>query len=50
MPDAWDLRGKTVFITGAARGIGAEVARRVAGAGARVALIDLQPEKLEALA
>ena len=50
MPDAWDLRGKTVFITGAARGIGAEVARRVAGAGARVALIDLEPEKLEALA
>ena len=29
----WELRGKTVFVTGAARGIGAETARRVAAAG-----------------
>jgi 3-oxoacyl-[acyl-carrier protein] reductase len=31
-----DLEGKTVVITGASRGIGAETARRVAAAGARV--------------
>src|SRR5258708_31456071 len=31
-----DLSGKTVVITGASRGIGAETARRMAAAGARV--------------
>jgi NAD(P)-dependent dehydrogenase (short-subunit alcohol dehydrogenase family) len=31
-----DLSGKTVIITGASRGIGAETARRMAAAGARV--------------
>ena len=34
-----DMTGKTVFITGASRGIGAEAARVFAGAGANVALI-----------
>jgi NAD(P)-dependent dehydrogenase (short-subunit alcohol dehydrogenase family) len=43
----WDLRGKTVFITGAARGIGAESARRAAAAGANVALVGLEPEELQ---
>jgi len=43
----WDLRGKTVFITGAARGIGAETARRAAAAGANVALVGLEPEELQ---
>jgi NAD(P)-dependent dehydrogenase (short-subunit alcohol dehydrogenase family) len=42
----WDLRGKTVLITGAARGIGAETARRVAAAGANVALVGLEPDEL----
>jgi NAD(P)-dependent dehydrogenase (short-subunit alcohol dehydrogenase family) len=42
----WDLRGKTVLITGAARGIGAETARRAAAAGANVALVGLEPEEL----
>ena len=46
----WDLRGKTVFITGAARGIGAETARRVAAAGANVALAGLEPEELQRVA
>ncbi|MEA2401857.1 MAG: hypothetical protein QOK00_2260 [Thermoleophilaceae bacterium] len=46
----WDLRGKTVFITGAARGIGAETARRVAAAGANVAVVGLEPEELERVA
>ncbi|MFZ7092354.1 SDR family oxidoreductase [Primorskyibacter sp. 2E233] len=34
-----DLAGKTVLITGASRGIGAEAARIFAGAGAKVALV-----------
>jgi NAD(P)-dependent dehydrogenase (short-subunit alcohol dehydrogenase family) len=46
----WDLRGKTVLITGAARGIGAETARRVAAAGANVALVGLEPDELERVA
>jgi NAD(P)-dependent dehydrogenase (short-subunit alcohol dehydrogenase family) len=46
----YDLRGKTVFITGAARGIGAECARRTAAKGANVALVGLEPEELEAVA
>ena len=45
-----DLRGKTVLITGAARGIGAESARRAAAAGAKVALVGLEPEELRRVA
>jgi NAD(P)-dependent dehydrogenase (short-subunit alcohol dehydrogenase family) len=44
------LQGKVVLVTGAARGIGAEVARRAAARGARVALAGLEPERLAALA
>jgi len=44
------LDGKVVFVTGAARGIGAEVARRTAARGARVALAGLEPDRLAALA
>jgi NAD(P)-dependent dehydrogenase (short-subunit alcohol dehydrogenase family) len=42
--------GRRVLITGAARGIGAETARRLHGQGARVALAGLEPDLLEALA
>lgn len=44
------MNGKTVFITGAARGIGADAARRLASAGANVALVGLEPEELERVA
>jgi NAD(P)-dependent dehydrogenase (short-subunit alcohol dehydrogenase family) len=44
------MTGKTVFITGAARGIGAESARQLARRGANVALAGLEPDRLEALA
>jgi NAD(P)-dependent dehydrogenase (short-subunit alcohol dehydrogenase family) len=44
------LAGRAVLITGAARGIGAELARRAAGRGARVALVGLEPELLAAVA
>jgi NAD(P)-dependent dehydrogenase (short-subunit alcohol dehydrogenase family) len=44
------MQGKVVFITGAARGIGAESARRLAARGARVALVGLEPDELEQVA
>ena len=44
------LAGKSVLITGAARGIGAELARKAAARGARVALVGLEPERLASLA
>ena len=37
-----DVTGKVVLITGAARGIGAEVARQLAARGARLALVGLE--------
>lgn len=46
----YDVNGRTVFITGAARGIGAESARRLHAKGANLALVGLEPERLEALA
>lgn len=46
----YDVNGRTVFITGAARGIGAETARRLHAKGANVALVGLEPERLEKLA
>ncbi len=44
------LAGRSVFITGAASGIGAATARLLAKAGAGVALADTQGEAIEALA
>src|SRR5918995_6860671 len=44
------LAGRTVLITGAARGIGAELARRAAARGARVALVGLEPDQLAKVA
>jgi NAD(P)-dependent dehydrogenase (short-subunit alcohol dehydrogenase family) len=46
----YGLSGKTALITGAARGIGAESARRAAARGARVSLVGLEPEELERVA
>ena len=45
-----NVQGKTVLITGAARGIGAESARRLAAQGARVSLVGLEPEELQRVA
>jgi NAD(P)-dependent dehydrogenase (short-subunit alcohol dehydrogenase family) len=44
------LAGKSVLITGAARGIGAALARKAAARGARVALVGLEPETLAKVA
>jgi NAD(P)-dependent dehydrogenase (short-subunit alcohol dehydrogenase family) len=41
------IEGSTVFITGAARGIGAATAQRLHARGANVALVGLEPELLE---
>jgi NAD(P)-dependent dehydrogenase (short-subunit alcohol dehydrogenase family) len=46
----FDVAGRTVFVTGAARGIGAAAAQRLHAAGANVSLVGLEPEKLAALA
>jgi NAD(P)-dependent dehydrogenase (short-subunit alcohol dehydrogenase family) len=43
----YDVRGKVVFVTGAARGLGLEAARRLHALGASVALVGLEPEELE---
>src|SRR5439155_11488469 len=43
----FDVNGRTVFITGAARGIGAAAAARLHAQGANVALVGLEPERLE---
>jgi NAD(P)-dependent dehydrogenase (short-subunit alcohol dehydrogenase family) len=46
----FDVAGRTVFVTGAARGIGAGAAELLHAKGASVALVGLEPEKLAALA
>jgi NAD(P)-dependent dehydrogenase (short-subunit alcohol dehydrogenase family) len=45
----FDLAGRTVFISGPARGIGAETARQLARKGANLALAGLEPKLLAAL-
>jgi glucose 1-dehydrogenase len=35
-----DLKGRTILVTGAAQGLGLGIARRLAGAGARLVLVD----------
>jgi NAD(P)-dependent dehydrogenase (short-subunit alcohol dehydrogenase family) len=48
MAPTYDVTGRTVFITGAARGIGAATAQRLHARGANVALVGLEPERLQA--
>jgi len=50
MSEAPSLAGRRVLITGAARGIGAALARRLHERGARVALAGLEPELLAEVA
>ena len=45
-----DLQGKAALVTGGASGIGAEAARRLTAAGARVAVADLDEARTRALA
>ncbi len=48
--NAWNLKGKSVLITGAARGIGAATARLLAGHQTRLSLIDIEGAALQQLA
>jgi NAD(P)-dependent dehydrogenase (short-subunit alcohol dehydrogenase family) len=43
------LRGRVVLVTGAARGIGEAVAREVAARGGQLALVGLEPQRLQAI-
>lgn len=45
-----DLAGKTVVITGAARGLGAAIAKRLAVAGSKLALVDMDGDALTSMA
>jgi len=47
---AWDIRGKTVLITGASSGIGFHAALDLAKLGARVAMVGRDPVRSEAAA
>ena len=50
MAERYDLHDRVVLITGAARGIGADAAQRLAQRGARVSLVGLEPELLRQVA
>src|SRR5258708_6072803 len=50
MPDAMSMEGKTIVVSGAAQGIGQGVASLAIGLGARVVGVDLNGDKLNALA
>ena len=50
MTASYDLTGRSAFVTGAARGIGAESARRLASRGASIALVGFELEEMERVA
>jgi NAD(P)-dependent dehydrogenase (short-subunit alcohol dehydrogenase family) len=49
MREHYEVRGRTVLVTGAARGIGAGAAERLHARGANVVLVDREAEPLESL-
>nr|CAA6799943.1 MAG: Unknown protein [uncultured Thiotrichaceae bacterium] len=49
MDCSWDFSGKTCIVTGAASGIGAQVALLLAKSGAKVVLVDRDEARLSAV-
>ena len=47
MQDLFDLTGKTALITGGTHGLGMAISKGLAGAGARIVINDIFPDKLE---
>ena len=45
-----DLDGRIAIVTGAAQGIGKAIARDLAGRGAKLLIVDIQGDKLKAIA
>ena len=45
-----EIRGQAALVTGAGSGIGADVARHLAKAGAKVAVLDINKDAAEAVA
>lgn len=43
----WSLEGQVAVVTGAARGVGELLARKLAARGARIALVGLEPDELK---
>jgi 3-oxoacyl-[acyl-carrier protein] reductase len=50
MQNPFSLEGRRVLVTGAAQGIGREVARMIVGLGGRVGAVDLKGDELKSLA
>ena len=45
--DMFDLEGKVALVTGAALGLGRSFAKTLAGAGADLAIVDINPDRLD---
>ena len=45
--DLFNLQSKTALVTGGTHGLGMAIAKGLAGAGARIVINDIMPEKLE---
>ena len=49
MSNPYSLEGRNILVTGAAQGIGREVARTVVASGGRAAVVDLNSDGIDEL-